>query len=76
MRINNLRYNARVGAFEASVDIMREGRTFRYPCELQAPQQWTLRLSQLVLPPAHCICRIPRAVSNLAAKQCMLFSYR
>ena len=27
MRINNLRYNARVGAFEASVDIMREGRT-------------------------------------------------
>lgn len=38
MRINNLRYNARVGAFEASVDIMREGRTYRYPCELQAPQ--------------------------------------
>lgn len=38
MRINNLRYNARAGAFEASVDIQRDGRTFRYPCELQAPQ--------------------------------------
>lgn len=38
MRINNLRYNARVGAFEASVDIQRDGRTSRYPCELQAPQ--------------------------------------
>jgi hypothetical protein len=38
MRINNLHYNARAGAFEASVDIMREGRTFRYPCELHAPQ--------------------------------------
>jgi len=38
MRINNLRYNAHSGAFEASVDIRREGRVFRYPCELQAPQ--------------------------------------
>lgn len=33
MRINNLRYNASSGAFEASVDIQRDGRMFRYPCE-------------------------------------------
>lgn len=38
MRINNLRYNASAGAFQASVDIQRGGRTFRYPCELHAPQ--------------------------------------
>ena len=38
MRINNLRYNASSGAFEASVDIQRDGRMFRYPCELRAPQ--------------------------------------
>jgi hypothetical protein len=38
MVINNLRYNARADAFEASVDIQRGGRTFRYPCELQAPR--------------------------------------
>lgn len=38
MRINNLHYNAYAGAFEASVDIQREGRTFRYPCRLFGPQ--------------------------------------
>ncbi len=38
MRINNLRYNAHAGAFQASVDIQRDGRTYRYPCELPAPQ--------------------------------------
>lgn len=38
MRINNLRYNAQSGAFMASVDIQRDGRTFRYPCELRGPQ--------------------------------------
>lgn len=38
MRINNLRYDARAGIFEASVDIRRDGRIFRYPCELRAPQ--------------------------------------
>jgi hypothetical protein len=38
MVINNLRYNARADAFEASVEIQRGGRTSRYSCELQAPQ--------------------------------------
>lgn len=38
MRINDLRYNARSGAFEASVDVRREGHTFHYPCEFQVPQ--------------------------------------
>ncbi len=37
MRINNLRYNGRSGAFEASVDITRQGKTFRYPCEVFGP---------------------------------------
>ena len=37
MRINNLRYNGRSGAFEASVDINRDGKTFRYPCEVFGP---------------------------------------
>ena len=38
MRINNLRYKASSGAFEASVEIQRDGRMLRYPCELFAPQ--------------------------------------
>ena len=38
MRINNLRYNACSGAFEAFVDIQRDCRMFRYPCELFVPQ--------------------------------------
>ena len=38
MRINHLRYNARLGKFEASVDIQRDGRTYRYPCEVSGPQ--------------------------------------
>jgi hypothetical protein len=38
MRINDLRYNAAVGAFEASVDISRNGRIYCYPCALHAPQ--------------------------------------
>lgn len=38
MRINNLHYNAQSGAFEASVDIQRDGRMFRYPCQLFGPQ--------------------------------------
>jgi len=37
MRINNLRYNGRTHAFEASVDITRNGQTFRYPCEVFGP---------------------------------------
>ncbi len=38
MKINNLRYDARAGSFQASVDIYRDGRTFRYPCEFHGPQ--------------------------------------
>ena len=37
MHINNLRYNERLRAFEASVDIVRDGRTYRYPCEVFGP---------------------------------------
>lgn len=38
MRITHLRYDARFGKFEASVDIQRNGRTYRYPCEVTGPQ--------------------------------------
>ncbi len=38
MRINHLRYDARLGKFQASVDIQRDGRTYRYPCEFTGPQ--------------------------------------
>lgn len=38
MRINHLRYNARLGKFEASVDIQRDGLMYRYPCEVAGPQ--------------------------------------
>ncbi len=38
MDIKNLRYNAAAGVFKASVDIERFGRTFRYPCEVAAPE--------------------------------------
>ncbi|MFG5380959.1 MULTISPECIES: orotidine 5'-phosphate decarboxylase [unclassified Yoonia] len=38
MHIKNLRYNAANGVFQASVDIERFGRTFRYPCEIAGPQ--------------------------------------
>jgi hypothetical protein len=38
MQIHNLRYNDRSRAFEASVDITRHGKTFRYPCEVVGPQ--------------------------------------
>ena len=37
MRINNLRYNGQNNAFEASVDIFRDGHVYRYPCEVFGP---------------------------------------
>lgn len=42
MRINNLHYNALSGAFEATIDIRRDGRMFRYPCQLFGPQTMDL----------------------------------
>lgn len=37
VRFKDVHYNARAGAFEARVDIVRGGRTFRYPCSLAGP---------------------------------------
>lgn len=37
MKINDIRYNAQSGAFEARVDIERNGRMFRYPCAIAGP---------------------------------------
>ncbi|WP_458792270.1 orotidine 5'-phosphate decarboxylase [Yoonia sp. MH D7] len=38
MFINDLRYNAQSGVFQASVELRRDGHLFRYPCELRGPQ--------------------------------------
>jgi len=37
-RLVNVRYDAAKGAFEARVDVERDGRTFRYPCRVEAPE--------------------------------------
>lgn len=37
-RLVSLRYDAGRGAYEARVDVERDGRTFRYPCRLEAPE--------------------------------------
>lgn len=37
MKINDIRYNAQSGAFEARVDIERDGRMYRYPCTVAGP---------------------------------------
>jgi hypothetical protein len=38
MRVQALRYDAARGAFEGRVDVERDGRTFRYPVRLEAPE--------------------------------------
>ena len=37
-RVGAVRYDTAQGAFEARVDIERDGRTFRYPCRVEAPE--------------------------------------
>ncbi|SMY09028.1 orotidine 5'-phosphate decarboxylase [Flavimaricola marinus] len=37
VRLNNVRYNAAKGAFEARVDVIRHGTVFRYPCQVPGP---------------------------------------
>lgn len=37
MKINDIRYNAQSGSFEARVDIERDGRMYRYPCAVSGP---------------------------------------
>lgn len=32
--LGNIRYNPTTNAYEARVDIAREGRTYRYPCSV------------------------------------------
>jgi hypothetical protein len=36
-KLVSVRYDALQGAFEARVDVERDGRTFRYPCRVEAP---------------------------------------
>ena len=38
IRLGSVRYDAITGAFEARVDVERDGRTFRYPCRVEAPE--------------------------------------
>ena len=37
IKMGDVHYNAGAGAFEARVDIHRDGRTFRYPCQVPGP---------------------------------------
>ncbi|PYE84217.1 orotidine 5'-phosphate decarboxylase [Pseudoroseicyclus aestuarii] len=37
IQMGDIRYNAQVGAFEARVDVIRGGSTFRYPCQVAGP---------------------------------------
>ena len=37
IELGDVRYNAKHGAFEARVDIHRDGNVFRYPCEVKGP---------------------------------------
>ncbi|SHI96676.1 orotidine 5'-phosphate decarboxylase [Wenxinia saemankumensis] len=37
VRFGRINYNAARQTFEARVDVMRGGRTFRYPCEVAGP---------------------------------------
>ena len=37
IEFGNVRYNAKDGAFEARVDVHRDGTTFRYPVEVKGP---------------------------------------
>jgi hypothetical protein len=43
-KVRAMRYDSARGAFEARVDVVREGRTFRYPVRLEAsesaPRDW------------------------------------
>ena len=43
-RLVSVRYDSAKGAFEARVDVERDGRTFCYPCRVEAPstapQEW------------------------------------
>lgn len=35
--LGDVRYNAQIGAFEARVDVRRNGSTYRYPCMVSGP---------------------------------------
>lgn len=37
IRLGDVRYNAQMGAFEARVDVERDGTTYRYPCQVSGP---------------------------------------
>ena len=38
VRLGQVRYDTATSAFEARVDVERDGRTFRYPCRVEAPE--------------------------------------
>lgn len=37
IHLGDVRYNAQSGAFEARVDVMSGGSTYRYPCQVPGP---------------------------------------
>ncbi len=37
IKLGDVRYNPQCGAFEARVDVLRDGTTYRYPCQTPGP---------------------------------------
>lgn len=37
IKLGDVRYNPQSGAFEARVDVLRNGKTYRYPCQTAGP---------------------------------------
>ena len=42
IRINTVHYNEALQAYEARIDVIREGAVFRYPCQLPGPVDMSL----------------------------------
>jgi hypothetical protein len=38
VRLRSVRYDSSSGAYEGRVDVERDGRVFRYPCRVEAPE--------------------------------------
>jgi hypothetical protein len=49
IRLGSVSYNDRLGAFQARVDIERNGTTFRYPCQISGPETMDIELVRMGL---------------------------
>lgn len=49
IRLGSVSYNLRLGAFQARVDVERNGTTFRYPCQISGPATMDIEMVRLGL---------------------------